>query len=757
MDKLLDSDDSDIECDTCPSPLPARSHATRPAPSDIQSPRSIKSVSSDQGSRRLARSTLAGIAVRYQCFDLPPTSSTAWLHYQQSGILRCKWCGIGHMVKKSEHAERHALMCKSKPVAGDSTPLLTQSQSQQLQSIAFCCANISYRAVEAMGTLMVRQMLQCAAMVSRRTAVKHVREFAESKLNGVLQAVIQQDPVVLAIDESTSFLDSLQDRPRAVAMACTSLQSGKTVTLHLALLERCNSQALVEVVQRVVDSGTLKADQIVAVIGDNASYMTSFVEKLKLHRRFHHVVQLRCVAHTISLQVETLMVAIPGLQPMLKSLASLRSRQSAEINEAMKSVLGSQITKGNDTRWAYYIEALDHLLERTGDMEQELAAFMRGEAAAPRLRWHDASKAIASLQTASDSRGTLRSTVSKLKDMKVLLGAKALMLLLPNVASFFKQVQAAGIPANGGSPARDVHALFVRLSKEQPKSMVKAAVTEAAEQLGWTPSSGGEKVYYCGPTYMLDSAAAIGVVDSFVVALERVRAGIKRNYTEDMRKLMKMKHALDPAVAMPGNADAAYNPSTYPLRSMVPKAEHSTLMHELSAYLSQDEFASARAGRQVPLQRHWELLKPSLPCLASYALKLSTVPMSSAAVERVFSVMSGIEGNKLRNRLGKRTFMAEMMIKANITHVRAYIRAQMHKPPPQQTMLSRFFMAPGVPPASANVGLQDSDVDLLSDSDMSDTDIDASSDNTSHASDSEDRRAIVRAGSKRRRAAASDA
>lgn len=68
--------------------------------------------------------------------------------------------------------------------------------------------------------------------------------------------------------------------------------------------------------------------------------------------------------------------------------------------------------------------------------------------------------------------------------------------------------------------------------------------------------------------------------------------------------------------ALPAVAPQAHS-CPYPLRSMVPQADHSTLMHEMFAYLSQDEFASARADRQVELQRHWQLLMPSLPCLAS--------------------------------------------------------------------------------------------------------------------------------------------
>ena len=67
----------------------------------------------------------------------------------------------------------------------------------------------------------------------------------------------------------------------------------------------------------------------------------------------------------------------------------------------------------------------------------------------------------------------------------------------------------------------------------------------------------------------------------------------------------------------------------------------------------------------------WKSYKGSFPILAKLAMRLLSIPATSASCERVFS-QAGLTLSKLRTRLGVETVADLMMIKYNHEHTKLY-------------------------------------------------------------------------------------
>lgn len=300
-----------------------------------------------------------------------------------------------------------------------------------------------------------------------------------------------------------------------------------------------------EIFDQVTEKKVLKASQILAVISDNASYMTKCVADLRKRAGFEHVLHLRCVAHTLSLQVKTLLGTLDALEPTLKSISKLWSR-SLPIRNALKKAVGSPITRGNDTRWAYYLEAVEHLLE-VAEYPRVLGGTVK------RLRWEVLQETLQSIEGVGEDKRKIIAKACHFFDMpNNLFHTCVLHVLLANAISVFRTVQVSGAAKlTCDTPCVvDLRRLMDKLSNDAEHAALLVQVThDAARELDWTVRA-GDMVDKHGKL-QLDKSEIRAVMTKVQAGLAAVAANIGKHYGSNMRRLVALKRALNPQLSEP--------------------------------------------------------------------------------------------------------------------------------------------------------------------------------------------------------------
>lgn len=619
-------------------------------------------------------------------FIMPKIHSSEWQSYQQTGLLQCTDCGRQLVVAKTEHVLRHATVHDTPDSVTQIAPVSDPAAGRAV-SVLFTLAGVSYRSQEMLRAHGLQNLLKHGPpLASRKFAAKNVREFAEKDLPGLLRQVVADSPCVLAIDESTAFWQGMEKAPRVTALVCVNLETGEDCCLLVEATEKCNADTIVEHVRTLIRTHTLCAAQLVGIVCDNASYMTSALSKLQSFTNLKHLLHLRCTAHTLSLQVRNILDSVKALQPLLSSIGSLWSRGGA-ARAAMDGVVGSPVTRGNDTRWAYYLEALDHMMEATGTFPH-----LPGDVPTPRLRWHDLKATLEKMKDA-DMSSTASQVLAKLKNHRLLLAAKTISLLCDGFAAVFTSVQSRGEANPAAWPAREVLTKFAKLSDPTPQPMLQRVVRDAAEALGWERSSEGDYVLEARVLVMQSQRQQL--LTQLQEGLHRCRESIGRNFTGTIKQIAQLKQALDPHIR--GGIAASRANKAVLVQPEVLAQGHSVqeLKDQFVSYCN-GEFAERRPEQS--LLDYWCKLAPVCPALAAYAQRVLRLPLSSASVERVFSAMAEMESHKTRTQLQPDGFLAELMVKANRSITTQHVLQASHnltaaRKPKKQASISAMFGA----------------------------------------------------------------
>lgn len=293
----------------------------------------------------------------YPCFDAPGANTEESHLYASKGLLLCKTCRhhvvVLHRQNANQHMKTHASDYAAAHVA-PMTPVLQDKKLEAATSVSLALAGVSYRSAEALRNSGFTNLVRLGPGIpERHRHAELIREFAANDLAHLVKQECKDVPVASAIDESTSYWPTLEERPRVLSIVCINLLSGREFCLYLTNMERCTGDTVRQEILKLTTDNILRPDQIWAVISDNAAYMTKCMVDLRKHPGFEHVQHLRCTAHTLSLQVKTLLGTLPQLQPTLAALSGLWSR-SVDVRKALKSVLGSQLvatTPGGHTSW----------------------------------------------------------------------------------------------------------------------------------------------------------------------------------------------------------------------------------------------------------------------------------------------------------------------------------------------------------------------------------------------------------------------
>ena len=157
----------------------------------------------------------------------------------------------------------------------------------------------------------------------------------------------------------------------------------------------------------------------------------------------------------------------------------------------------------------------------------------------------------------------------------------------------------------------------------------------------------------------MDSVAVATLKDSVSKALSTCRDIVARNYLKGMAQLVKQKALTYDSVAAdwPSVVKSALAPqmlSKYVRDDLVSAAQYAAVLRSLPARLTQglhggdaDSFASPSGALDV------------------YCTRVQALPLSSAAVERVFSVMTRLLSDRLRSRMTAPTLLGDIFLMAN--------------------------------------------------------------------------------------------
>lgn len=675
-DLFGDSDDSPrcVAEQASPVPTPAAPAAT---------PKQERKPMSDKTLRRV----LQGIG----CFEFP--GGAAHAHYRATGLLTCRCCLSQITVKTVVHAEQH--WKKHKELAGAApaspTPVLLDKKLNLAVAAALTLADVSYRSADTLRLSGFETLVRCGPGIPERHALPGlVTEFARGQLESMIRDACRDAPVVLAVDESSSHWPTLEDRPRVLSIVCINLHTGVECCMYVNNKDSCTADTVKQaIIDQVSEKKVLKASQILAIISDNASYMTKCVADLRKRAGFEHVLHLRCVAHTLSLQVKTLLGTLNALEPTLKSISKLWSR-SLPIRTALKKAVGSPITRGNDTRWAYYLEAVEHLLE-VAEYPRALGGTVK------RLRWEVLQETLQSIEGVGEDKRQIIAKACHFFDMpNNLFHTCVLHVLLANATSVFRAVQVSGAAklTCSASCVVDLRRLMDKLSNGAGHTALLVQVThDAARELEWTVR-GGDMVDKHSKL-KLEKTEIRAIMAKVQEGLAAVAANVEKHYDSNMRRLVALKRALNPQLSEP-------LPQGKALLNRQLLWTHDFSMARLQRLKDQLKCFAEAEHTLVPgdtLAVYWERLAPAFDELAQFALNIHNVPLSSAGAERVFSVLEHMQSDVVRSRLSEPVFMAELLIKSNRPLAQQHVQsiatqATVGRAPSVQSSMSSYF-SPG--------------------------------------------------------------
>lgn len=213
-----------------------------------------------------------------------------------------------------------------------------------------------------------------------------------------------------------------------------------------------------------------------------------------------------------------------------------------EVRKALKSVLGSQIARGNDTRWAYFLEAIAHMME---PIETQATPYSLPQS---ELRWRAVQRVLAKIVLAASDKRDIIARASHFLDMPInLVHACSLHVLLSSAISVFKAVQVssgAKLPCSNDTVIELRRQMGKLQDKSKHSALVHRVVCDAVKLLGWhirdgdvVGEPGGVKIS-CEQVRVITTSISSG--------LSAVSANIDKHYDMTMKRLTAMKKALNP-------------------------------------------------------------------------------------------------------------------------------------------------------------------------------------------------------------------
>ena len=579
---------------------------------------------------------------------IPDNNTPAMILYKEQGQLLCLVCNKRLRPTKKTHLVLHH---SSKHSTHQDIAAAIEMMQEMGPRTMYIAAGLRLAGLLPNGfdTLRAVQFATMAGALSdavpeRHGVTKHVAKFT-TLLHAEICASMAGKPVVLVIDESSSLLDSMRDAPAVMATVIMSLDDASCALLDVTAMKYPDSAAVASYIQRVVNEANLNPSRIVGFMADNVSYMTAAADILKDVPGYEKWQRFRCIAHILNLVVKQLLPACGPIEPILRTMASLWSNGSREVKRALMTVLGSEVTKGNDTRWAHFMEGVEHMLK---PMSEE-----RGQ-----LRWFAAADALNGVD-ARNMSPTAQTLLSQMQQTPIIVGVAVANALLADVPALLRELQ--GHPMSL-SCLRSVHSFFMTLRSPQSiESAVDNALLGAMAQLQAKMEDHCLCVPDCGcyAGGIMDSVAVATLKDSVSKALSTCRDIVARNYLKGMAQLVKQKALTYDSVAAdwPSVVKSALAPqmlSKYVRDDLVSAAQYAAVLRSLPARLTQglhggdaDSFASPSGALDV------------------YCTRVQALPLSSAAVERVFSVMTRLLSDRLRSRMTAPTLLGDIFLMAN--------------------------------------------------------------------------------------------
>ena len=662
MDRFVTSDPADVarlksgdSCTRVPRlVMQASAAASDSAVVDCPSGKPSKTKSKSVPERQsLSLAFLGKHHHEFPWLHLPKAKTNAMTLYLQEGRLVCTVCRTDLKPTKKEHLVHHH---ETKHVAHQDIASALDYMDSATRAM-YVAADLRLAGLLPNGFDTLREVefatmagALADAVPERHIVTAHVAKF-NAKLRAEICASMADKPVILVIDESSSTLDSMRSEPAVMATVIINLEDASCALLDVTAMKYPDAAAVAKYIQNVLSSAGIHPTRVVGFMADNVSYMTAAADILREVPGYDTWQRFRCIAHILNLLVKQLLPACGPVEPVLRALSALWSGGSLQVKKALQPVLGSAVTKGNDTRWAHFMEGVEHMM---GDMEGE-------------PRWFATAAALSAVD-ASKMSATAQSLLEQMQQTRVIVGFAVAHALLAEVPDMLRELQGHPISLKC---MLTVHNFFMTLrSPHSIESAVDNALLGAVAQLEGTLeehciSLPARSCYGGG---VLDSLAVAALKDSLGKALHTCRDIVARNYLKGMARLVKQKAITYDSVACdwPSLAKSALK-HLEPLvfRHVVSASQYSAVLRSLPVRLTDGLHADDGDDG----------LMPASGALAVYFTRMQAIPLSSAAVERVFSVMTRLLSDKLRSRMASDTLLGDIFLMANRDRAKLLLRA----------------------------------------------------------------------------------
>ena len=440
--------------------------------------------------------------------------------------------------------------------------------------------------------------------------------------------------------------------PAVMATVVLNLDDGSCALLDVTAMKYPDAAAVVSYVQDVVASARLDPKQVVGLMADNVSYMTAAVNTLVELPGYQGWQRFRCVAHIINLVVQQILPACGEIEPMLRTTATLWNHGSQPVKAALRGVLGSAVTKGNDTRWAHFMEGVAHMVGKEDGQ----------------MRWWRTLSALSSVDSKYLS-DTAQSYIARLEQTRMIVGFAVAHSILGEVPALLTALQGQPMTI---SCMQSVHGFFSQMRDQSSISaMVENAIQGALALLNGTL----DDRTICLPAVcsynggVLLPMDLIALKDKLGKALHTSKDIVDRNYMKLMHKVVRQKAIVCPDVhvawrPLAKNAIKPNRLKSIVRQDLVSGSQYAAVLRSLQSRLSENLKATALPG-EAHCDEESENIVPAPASLSLYSRRVNALPLSSASVERVFSVMTRQLSDACRSRMLPETLLGDIFLMAN--------------------------------------------------------------------------------------------
>lgn len=171
------------------------------------------------------------------------------------------------------------------------------------------------------------------------------------------------------------------------------------------------------------------------------------------------------------------------------------------------------------------------------------------------------------------------------------------------------------------------------------------------------------------------------LINSTAALMGQAYLSIDRNFSTTVKQVLRQKMTLTPSfrrIGLRGLPRAVRsNPSLGLLPFCMSIQAKSLLSEQYVTYTDMDlEEFKLSSGEWPAAGEFWSQMKDDMPQLAEYAMMVLNIPMSSAEVERVFSIVSHVDSNPRREQLRPQLYLDDIKIRSNRNVVSNWAAAQ---------------------------------------------------------------------------------